>query len=103
MLKCKELKSVAIAFYPGSVVSLWGTGVLGPELSADQLMRNYYLDNMLELKELEELQFLQYCGGDPSLGIPALAKWFKNEFQQRKESWQSVKAVWVLLPDGTEV
>ncbi|WPB05647.1 uncharacterized protein RHO25_010300 [Cercospora beticola] len=103
MLKCKGLKSVAIAFYPGSVVSLWGTGVLGPELSADQLVRNYYLDNMLGLNELEELQFLQYCGGDPSLGIPALARWFKKEYQQRKESGLRVKDVRIFLPDGTEV
>ncbi|GIZ48066.1 hypothetical protein CKM354_001114100 [Cercospora kikuchii] len=103
MLKCKGLKSVAIAFYPGSVVSLWGTGVLGSELSADQLVRNYHLENMLELKELEELQFLQYCGHDPSLGIPALAKWFKNEYQQRKASGLRVKTVRVFLPDGSEV
>ncbi|KAF2207219.1 hypothetical protein CERZMDRAFT_102714 [Cercospora zeae-maydis SCOH1-5] len=103
MLKCKTLRSAAIAFTPGDVVTLWGTGVRGLQKPAAQFVQEYYLTKILGRNELEELRFMQYSGSNRSLGIPALALWFKNEYQRRKEAGLSFKNVRILLPHGEKV
>lgn len=97
MKKCRHLKQVCIHFVAEEVVRS------GVEKTADQLVREYYLDQMLGLDELEILEFSGHCTQDTEVGVYATALWFKRQFDQREDQDLRSKEVKVVLPRGLVV
>lgn len=100
MRKCRNLKRVSLHFVAATVFRNDGSGM---QKMADQLVQEYHLDEMLELDELEVLHFSGFCSDESDVGVRGLARWFKEQFDNRKDRGLRKKEVKVVLPCGEVV
>ena len=99
--KCSNLRELSINFVRQEVYDyrapMNGTAY-EPLNSAERLRREYRLDGILSLKQLEVLRLEGYCGTDPGAGLQELVTWFKAKFEAEKEAKERKFEVKVILP-----
>lgn len=103
MAKCDNLQEVGLNFHVQEVIRKDVDG--GVEKSAEQLVREYYLDGILSVQKLKKLQFLGWCSSNEKLGIIALGKWFEEQFKGQQEKGQRkgrVEVIWPGKPPAEE-
>ncbi|CAK1365484.1 unnamed protein product [Cercospora beticola] len=100
MRKCQNLKRVSLHFVATTVFRNDGSGM---QKMADQLVPEYHLNEMLELDELEVLHFSGFCSDESDVGVRGLARWFKEQYDNRKDRGLRKKEVKVVLSCGEVV